>query len=499
MKRTGLILILILALSITPVFALTEPELMDSYGTANANAQFLLKDEHPADQAGKYSALGQSFNADENAKLESVSFVLYKSGSPTWNATAELYAHAGTFGTNGKPTGQPLALSNEFNLTQLNGSTVLYNFQFSYDQQYDLVAGTKYFIVFRNPMGGGVSDTDYPIMLCDATGNHEGNYAYYTLGGWVSTSTADTIFYLYTADQPYIAQETDQFENDAYNWVNVTVRDGAGIANFQTVDIQVNTTGDAETFTHRWTQATGAFSTTVDVDGVTVIDDVRSRTTVIDTNTSIISFRFKIANATSGLCDIITTGTDDLAAATTYTQLLEFRYANIIWNDLYEIVNGGFGIFGILDWMGQAGTFVSAIATHFTTSLIGLATMINLQFMVIWAVFTWFTTWTTRMITNALAFGTAMRNIMNGVTFGVGDIWSDFNFSDWGPDLLPVFLTVHWINTVNRRAKTQGLFTVLNGDLNAFANVFAFFMGAFSTLIGYIESKVGVLTNYLSL
>ena len=103
------------------------------------------------------------------------------------------------------------------------------------------------------------------------------------------------------------------------------------------------------------------------------------------------------------------------------------------------------------------------------------------------------------MISGVISFGTAMKNIMNGISTGTSNLWSDFNFAAWGPDLMPVFLIVYWINSVSKRAKTQGLFTTLNGDLNAFANVFAYFMGVFNGLIGFIEGRINWFANFLNI
>jgi len=174
------------------------------------------------------------------------------------------------------------------------------------------------------------------------------------------------------------------------------------------------------------------------------------------------------------------------------------------WNDIGFQINSAFEFFGILDFMNQAITFVNSIGAHFVDSLINLAVLINLQFQVIWQVWGWATGWFTRMITAVLNFGNQLSMILNGthpLLVGPVDLWNYFNFASAGQavfDVAPIFLILYWIDSMGKRARTQGSFQVIYGDLGAFANVFAYFMGAFSTLIGFIEGKISWLLNALT-
>jgi len=114
---------------------------------------------------------------------------------------------------------------------------------------------------------------------------------------------------------------------DTYGWVNLTVSDIDYVADFKTVDIQVNTTGDAETFTLRWTQATDTFSEISDASGICTLDAATSTRQNIDSDTDKIAFYFKFTSGTEGACDVNATTTDDndLTDIDTYTS--EFTMA----------------------------------------------------------------------------------------------------------------------------------------------------------------------------
>lgn len=138
--------------------------------------------------------VGQSFTGDGN-DLNSCKFYLKKFGSPTGNVIATVYAHTGTFGSNGKPTGSALATSGNFDISTLTTSYALTTFTFTGANNITLVNGTKYFIVLEYS-GGDVSN--HLVIGCDDTTlTHGGNYASYTTS-WGSLSIIDVCFYVYT-------------------------------------------------------------------------------------------------------------------------------------------------------------------------------------------------------------------------------------------------------------------------------------------------------------
>ena len=119
--------------------------------------------------------------------------------------------------------------------------------------------------------------------------------------------------YAVTAPTNDACDSSTPFTQGTNGWVNVTVSDVDLVANLDSVDIQVNTTGDAETFTLRWTQSTNTFSEVSDTSNIcTESNSVRVN---IDADTDQICFRFKLYGGTSGNCDVIVTSTDDAGGA----------------------------------------------------------------------------------------------------------------------------------------------------------------------------------------
>ena len=157
----------------------------DSYALANQNVGFLL--------GGSYeTALGQSFTGN-GGKLAIAGFYINKSGTPTGNATAKLYAHTGTFGTSSLPTGTPIATSNPINVTSL-GAWATVNFTFSTAPT--ITAATNYCIVVD--FAGGDASNYLSVGADSTTPSHGGNKISWSGGAWAFDSAYDVIFYVYT-------------------------------------------------------------------------------------------------------------------------------------------------------------------------------------------------------------------------------------------------------------------------------------------------------------
>lgn len=171
--------------------------LVDSYSEANFTDGHDVADCHPS-SGGANSAIGQSFKPTAKYKITSCKFYLNdKVGSPTGNAHAVLYAHTGTFGTDGKPTGSPLATSDDFDISQLTGSYALYELFFTGAQQYEMQANTAYCIVFEAPATGTMDLSNYFAVGYDGTTpTHAGNLNYYRWSQWYNHAT-DACFYVY--------------------------------------------------------------------------------------------------------------------------------------------------------------------------------------------------------------------------------------------------------------------------------------------------------------
>jgi len=142
--------------------------------------------------SGSYTVVGQSF-AGNGSVLDSVKFLLNKSGSPTGNAVAKIYTHSGTFGTNSLPTGSPLATSDNLDVTTLSTSRLLKTLTFSGTNKILLSSGTNYIVVFE--FSGGDS-SNYVKITENFDGSWSGNICYYG-GSWSSSYLEDLIFYIY--------------------------------------------------------------------------------------------------------------------------------------------------------------------------------------------------------------------------------------------------------------------------------------------------------------
>lgn len=164
--------------------------IVDSYSETNENSYELLDETHPS--AGlERSAVGQAFEGD-GSNIESCKFYLRKDGTPG-SMIARLYAHTGTYGVNGKPTGAALDSSTEYATTSVGANYAL--FEFTGFSGYTLVDGTKYCIVVETTSGTWDASNDVDVAK-DTSGEHAGNGVVYILSSW-SSYIGDTIFYVY--------------------------------------------------------------------------------------------------------------------------------------------------------------------------------------------------------------------------------------------------------------------------------------------------------------
>lgn len=142
------------------------------------------------------TADGQSFTGDGSV-LDSAQFYLEKVGSPPGTAVARIYAHSGTFGTSGVPTGSPLATSDSFAPSSLTTSFQWTTFTFSGANKITLVSGTHYFLMLE--YGSAVS-TANSIRISDRSGpsaTHNGNETYLHMGTPNVLPGNDAGFYVY--------------------------------------------------------------------------------------------------------------------------------------------------------------------------------------------------------------------------------------------------------------------------------------------------------------
>lgn len=173
--------------------------LIDSYGVENGDTGWW---GFPADMP----LGGQSFNASITANLDSVKLLLIRAyGAEGGTCVAHLYAHTGTYGSTGVPTGSPLATSDTVALSSIpdagggweavigpwvDGATENSCTEFTFSTPYEIQSGTKYFIILEYTVD------NYLLWIVDYTSpTHGGNSAYWD-GSWNSWAD-DLIFYAY--------------------------------------------------------------------------------------------------------------------------------------------------------------------------------------------------------------------------------------------------------------------------------------------------------------
>lgn len=163
------------------------PHLVDSYPTSNNSGYIQMSYGD-----NQFHALGQSFTGD-GSNLVQADFYLARNTALTGTVYAKLYAHTGTFGSTGTPTGSALATAS-IDASTLTGTLTVVSFTF--DGTYTLVNGTKYFIVVE--YAGGDDFNMAQVGYDSSSPTHAGNHAWYYLGpSWTANANYDLIFYIY--------------------------------------------------------------------------------------------------------------------------------------------------------------------------------------------------------------------------------------------------------------------------------------------------------------
>jgi hypothetical protein len=141
--------------------------------------------------------MGQSFTST-GGTLDNIKWYVKKyTGSPTGNATAKVYAHSGTYGTSGVPTGSALATSTGVDVSAWSTSYSLVTFNFTGAGRITLTNGTHYVAVLAYSGGNGSNLISYGM---DNTPAHSGNMSEYVSSWRYSDSwltNKDVPFYVY--------------------------------------------------------------------------------------------------------------------------------------------------------------------------------------------------------------------------------------------------------------------------------------------------------------
>lgn len=139
---------------------------------------------------------GQSFICEFDGTLKSAKLYLSRTGVPTGTFRVKLYAHTGTFGVDGTPTGAPLATSDYVDASVLTDVYQLIEFTFSGAEQISLTGGTEYVIVFDRADPPGSNHV--LVGIDNNSPAHVGNASWSTDGTtFVPSLSYDIIFYVY--------------------------------------------------------------------------------------------------------------------------------------------------------------------------------------------------------------------------------------------------------------------------------------------------------------
>ena len=178
--------------------------LVDSFTNVWQNSQLY---------SGSTIADGQTFynGYTYDITLDSMKFLVMKKGSPPeeGDCHARLYAMTGTFGTNGKPTGDVLATSDVVSLADVPAyiSSVWTEFTFSGSNRIILSPETYYCAVFVYDGGTDYTNCIYIVGDQDDSGyEHDaGNIcASSDLSSWVGYDGHDNGYYVYANLSPTI-------------------------------------------------------------------------------------------------------------------------------------------------------------------------------------------------------------------------------------------------------------------------------------------------------
>ena len=140
-------------------------------------------------------SIGESFTGDGN-QIAYVQMQLSKFGSPTGNGVIKIYAHTGTYGSGGLPTGTALATSESIDVSTITTTETWYSFRFPSD--YTLVKDTNYFAIFEFSGGDASNYIKVHIDSANSGNAYDGNIAYWNSTVWSATTTSDVVFILGT-------------------------------------------------------------------------------------------------------------------------------------------------------------------------------------------------------------------------------------------------------------------------------------------------------------
>ena len=286
------------------------------------------------------------------------------------------------------------------------------------------------------------------------------------------------------------------FTDDNWGWLNLTVTDLDGYTDLTTVTLVFNTTSDKQTFTLSWTQATDVFYEVSDASSVCTLSS-NSTSAAIDSNSILLSFRFKITGAEAGYVALVTTTVDDSSNSVVrlYSFLYDYSYYDLIVQFL-EDIGETLGI----DLLSGLLSILTTLKVQFTGAVTGAVGLLLIIYSIVTTPFTWARGWLARMITTTIQLVTIVIKIINGTQTGIGtltDIWALFEFSTWGFDFLPIIILITWFDSLDKRWRQgQGFMTTALGDLQQLNSILQFFWYWTQLAIEWVASLANTLWGW---
>ena len=137
---------------------------------------------------------GQSFASGAGGVVTTAQFFLKKTGSPTGNAVAKLYAISGSYGSTSIPTGAAMATSDNLDVSTL--TTLYQQISFTFSTPYTLTASTNYAVTIEYT-GGDVSNyVSVGLTTAGSGAAHGGNASTHATGTWTNVATLDLLFFV---------------------------------------------------------------------------------------------------------------------------------------------------------------------------------------------------------------------------------------------------------------------------------------------------------------
>lgn len=140
---------------------------------------------------------GETFHNVDAIDLVAIQWCLRKDASPTGSCYAKLYAHTGTFGSTGVPTGAALATVTK-DVSTLSATPHWETF--TLDTPYELAANTDYCIVYE--FSGGDATNKTQMARDGSSPVDDGNSFYHYLGSYTPQTTTSNLYRLLGAELP---------------------------------------------------------------------------------------------------------------------------------------------------------------------------------------------------------------------------------------------------------------------------------------------------------